>query len=176
MLKSQDYVILLKYLANPSKEVWSQRELSNTLNISLSEVNAGIKRLIDARLFRKDKNSKLIPIIAAAEEILIHGLKYQFPGKLGEFTRGIPTGSAAPLFEDKIALGNDPIPIWPFALGEKQGVALEPIHPSIPKALHEHPDENLYELLVLVDTIRIGRPRERNMAIKMLQERLEHAK
>jgi len=175
MLKPQDYVILLKYLANPEQS-WSQRDLSQMLNIGLSEVNAGIKRLSEAQLIRKDRDSNIIPIIPAAKEILIYGLKYQFPGKLGGFTRGIPTGAAAPLFKDKIAMGNDPVSIWPYARGEVQGVALDPIHPSIPKSLHDYPDENLYNLLALVDTIRIGRPRERNMAIKMLVERLEPCK
>lgn len=174
MLKSQDYLILLKLLANPGR-VWSQRDLSKTLKISLAEINGGIKRLIDARLLRVDAKLSLVPILAASEELLIYSVKYQFPGKLGEFTRGIPTAIAAPCFKNLIALGNDPIPIWPFALSENQGVALEPIHSSIPKALHEYPDENLYELLALIDAIRIGRSRERNIAIKLLGDKLKHA-
>ncbi len=172
MLKPQDCLILLKLLANPNEE-WSQRKLSKELCVSLAEVNAGIKRLIEARLMRKGKGSQLIPLLAASEEFLISGMKYMFPGRLGEFTRGIPTAYATPLFSKKIALGNDPIPVWPYAFGEKQGVALEPIHPSVPKSLHENPDESFYELLVLVDTIRVGRARERNMAISMLKDRLK---
>jgi hypothetical protein len=78
------------------------------------------------------------------------------------------------LFHDKIALGNNSIPIWPDSLGQHKGVALAPIHPSVPKALRMNPDQSFYELLVLIDTIRIGRARERNMAIKLLKERLPH--
>lgn len=172
MLKSQDCLVLLKFLANPNK-VWSQRQLSKALCISLAEVNAGIKRLIEARLLRKDKEFQFVPNLSGAEEFLIIGLKYLFPARLGEYTRGTPTAYAAPLFSKEIVLGDDPIPVWPYALGEKQGVALDPIHPSVPKSLHENPDESFYELLVLVDTIRIGRARERNMAIKMLKDRLK---
>lgn len=171
MLKSQDCLILLKLLANQDK-TWSQRQLSKELAISLAEINAGIKRLIEARLLRKEKASQFIPVLATVEEFIISAIKYMFPAKLGEYTRGIPTAVAAPLFKDKILLGNDPIPVWPYAFGEEKGVALDPIHPSVPKSLHEHPDEAFYELLVLVDTIRIGRARERNMAIKLLKERL----
>ena len=175
MLKPQDCMILLKLLANPNMH-WSQRELSKALSISLSEINAGIKRLIDAGLLRRAEPSDLIPIIAAAEEFLVNGLKYLFPGKLGEYTRGVPTGIGAPLFHDKIASGNDPIPVWPDAQGKQRGVALAPIHPSVPKALRDYPDENFYQWLVLVDTIRSGRARERNIATQLLKEKLNDAK
>lgn len=56
MLKSQDCIILIKLLANPGSE-WSQRQLAKSLCISLAETNAGIKRLIDAGLLRKDKEN-----------------------------------------------------------------------------------------------------------------------
>ncbi len=177
MLKPQDCVILLKLLAHRD-QAWSQRQLAEALSISLAEVNGGIKRLCKANLLRKGKDHhlKFIPIRSAAEEFLIHGIKYLFPGKLGEFTRGVPTGVAAPLFQDKIAQGNDPIPIWPDALGERRGVAVAPIHASIPKALREHPDPKFYDLLVLIDAIRLGRARERNIAVQLLKEKLKYEK
>lgn len=175
MLKSQDCIILVKLIANPGLN-WSQRQLAQALCISLSEVNGGIKRLGDAGLLRKDKEGRLYPNIAAAEEFLVSGIKFFFPAKLGEYTRGIPTAVAAPLFQDKIALGNDPIPVWPDVIGGKRGVALAPIHPSIPKALRENPDQAFYEMLVLIDVIRSGRARERNIAATLLKERLQHAK
>ncbi len=175
MLKPQDCVILIKLLANPAVD-WSQRQLAEALCISLTEINAGIKRLCEAGLLRKDNQAKLYPNINAAEELLVSGIKFFFPAKLGEYTKGIPTAIGAPLFHNIIALGNDPIPVWPDALGEKRGVALAPLFPSIPKALRQHPDQIFYELLVLVDAIRSGRARERNVAIKLLKERLEHAK
>lgn len=174
MLKSQDCVILLKLLANP-QVVWSQRQLADSLCISLAEINASLKRLVESGLLRKDKSSKrFFPIVAAAEEFLIAGIKYLVPGKLGEYTRGIPTAVGAPLFKNKIALGDDPIPVWPNAAESCRGVALNPIHPCVTKALQGTPDSAFYELLVLVDSIRIGRPRERNMAIQLLRERLQH--
>lgn len=88
----------------------------------------------------------------------------------------MPTAIAAPIFHDKIALGNDPIPVWPDAMGEQRGVTLAPIHPSLPKELRENPDQSFYELLVLIDAIRSGRPRERNLAIVLLKEKLKYAK
>lgn len=173
MLKPQDCVVLIKLLANPLVEL-SQRQLAKMLAISLAEVNAGIKRLDEAGLLRKDSMGRIFPNINAAEEFLIHAVKFFFPGKLGEYTRGVPTAIAAPIFQDKIALGDDPIPVWPDALGEKRGVALEPIYSSISKALREYPDPFFYDLLVLVDAIRSGRSRERNLAVALLKEKLKY--
>jgi len=175
MLKPQDCIILLKLLANPKVD-WSQRRLAESIGISLAEVNGGIKRLIDVDLLRKDQHAKLHPNLKASEEFLINAIKFFFPGKLGEYTRGIATGISAPLFKDKLALGNEPLPVWPDALGKQRGVALPPIHPAVPKALRENPDEPFYELLALLDVIRTGRARERNMAIHLLKDRLHHEK
>ena len=71
MLKPQDCVVLLKLLAHPATDL-SQRQLSSALGISLAEINAGIRRLEEASLVRKDKQGKLFPNIHAAEEFLIH--------------------------------------------------------------------------------------------------------
>ena len=73
-------------------------------------------------------------------------------------------------------MGNDPIPVWPDAVGDKKGVALEPLHPSVPKSLRENPDPVFYDILVLIDAIRTGRPRERNLAGIYLKEKIKHAK
>ncbi len=175
MLKPQDCVILIKLLANPGVE-WSQRQLAKSLCISLGEVNTGISRLGEAGLLRKDKQARLYPNIDAAEEFLVSSIKFFFPAKLGEYTKGVPTSVAAPLFHDKIPLGNDPIPVWPYAHGEKKGVALAPLYPSIPKALRESPDQSFYDMLVLIDAIRTGRARERNLAAALLKEKLRHEK
>lgn len=175
MLKSQDCIILLKHLAHPGQPM-PQRQLAMELKISLSEVNAGIKRLLVSGLMMQTSGHKVVANTTASKDFLIYGLKYVFAGKLGEYTVGMPTAVAAPIFADKIALGSDPLPVWPDAFGDMRGVALEPLYPSIPKALREYPDQNLYDLLVLVDAIRIGRARERNLAIHMLQEILDNEK
>lgn len=110
----------------------------------MSETNAGIKRLISFGLLRQiDKPHQLIPNLKATEEFLIHGIKYLFPGKLGEFTRGIPTGIATPIFQNKIATGNYPLHGWPDASGEVKGVTLSPIHSSITKSIRYNP-ESIY--------------------------------
>lgn len=175
MLKSQDCIILLKLLANQERQ-FTQRQLAQSLSMSLSEVNAGIKRLHTSGLLRSGQEGEELPVISAAEAFLINGIKYMLPAKLGEYTRGTPTAYAAPLFADKIALGDDPIPVWPDAMGKEKGVALPPLHPTVVNALHNSPDQRLYELLVLVDALRIGNARERKLAETMLKSRLHDGK
>ncbi len=171
MLKAQDLIVLLKILANPD-ESFSQRELSSSLCISLSETNASLKRLVEANLLRKSKSSSFLPILAAVEEFLLYGAKYFFPGKLGELIKGVPTAVGAPLFDEEIIRGDEPIPVWPDIHGSKRGLALLPIHPSITKALRQTPDQEFYELLVLIDVIRSGKAREKNMAVKLLKNKI----
>lgn len=182
MLKPQDIVILLKILSavtlsKESQEPLSQNRLAVLLCMSVSEVNAGIKRLVQSGLlspvFTDDPKNKMVflPSKSACEECLISGVKYFFPAQLGAYTRGIATSYAAPLIAQRLVLGDDPIPVWPYAHGDSRGLALEPLYNSVPKSLTQYPDQLFYELLVLIDVIRSGRVRERNIAIQLLRER-----
>jgi len=171
MLKGQDCVILIKLLANQNQVDWSQRELAKVLNISLSEINAGLKRLSNASLIRLGMpDQSIIPVVQAAYEFLVHGVKYCFATQLGEFTRGVPTGIAAPVFKDKIVVGDDPLPVWPYGMGNAKGLSIEPLYKSVPSVLEEHFDQKFYDILALVDILRIGRAREKKIAEEMLQK------
>lgn len=119
-----------------------------------------------------DPKNKIIflPSKSACEECLISGVKYFFPAELGSYTRGIATSYAAPILEKHFILGDDPIPVWPYGEGDKRGLALEPLYSSVPKSLTQFPDPTFYELLVLVDAIRSGRARERNIATTLLRQ------
>lgn len=57
--------------------------------------------------------------------------------------------------------------------GMPTGYAFEPLYPSVPAAAAR--DAKLYELLALVDAIRDGRVRERNLAAKEIEKRLASA-
>ena len=187
MLKPQDIVILLKILSvmtfskNDEGDSLSQNKLAMLLCMSPSEVNAGIKRLVSSGLLGptlKNNSHKIIllPVKEACLECLISAVKYFFPAQLGTYTRGIPTAYAAPLFKKLIVLGADPIPVWAHAEGNRRGFSVEPLYRSVPSSLIKYPDPFFYELLVLIDTIRIGRAREKNIAIKLLREKLDGKK
>jgi len=191
MLKSQDVVLLLKFLANSDCLKWSQAEIARNLCISVSEVNAGIKRLIAARLLllvepslgkllyvHKRRESPIQieplyqPILNTCEDFLISGVKYFFPVKLGEVTSGIATSYSAPVLKEYIAKGSDPIPVWPYAEGKQRGMSLEPLYSSVPKSVSLFPDPAFYDLLCLIDVLRQGRVREITFATQTLKERI----
>lgn len=166
ILKPQDVVILLK-LVTTGDQQWSFSSLASELGMSPSEVHSGIGRAAAARLY--DPQRKL-PILKALLEFLVHGVKYSFPPDKGQFTRGVPTSYAAPPLNALIAQPNDPPPVWPDPEGKVRGYEFSPLYRSVPKAVER--DNALYELLALVDAIRDGRARERELAVKELTARL----
>ncbi len=167
VLKPQDIVILLKLVTLRGRP-WSYNGLANELFMSPSETHSGIKRAVAARLFDEGRN---VPRIKALEEFLVHGVKYAFPPNRGPLTRGVPTSHAAPPLKEQIVKSTDPPPVWPDPEGTVRGFEFSPLYKSVPKAAGL--DSNLYELLALVDAIRDGRARERELAVKELKARLE---
>lgn len=142
--------------------------MAGDLFMSASEVHAGIKRAVAAHLMNSQSGR---PLKKALEEFLIHGVKYAFPPEHGDLTRGVPTGYAAPPFKDIISQPNELPPVWPEPEGDTRGYEFSPLYKTVPKAALK--DKMLYELLAIVDAIRAGRAREREIAIKELKVRLE---
>lgn len=174
VLKPQDVVVLTKLLAQPDDKAWSQNSLAIELCLSPSQINSAFKRLVAARLITPyQRPHKPEPIIQSCEEFFTHALKYIFPVKLGEIARGVPTSYCGPSLKMQIVAGSDPIPVWPYGEGEERGVALKPLYPSVPESVSKHPDPLFYDLLTLIDAIRSGRAREKQLAIKKLSEILK---
>jgi hypothetical protein len=167
-LKPQDLVVALKLFGYASGRP-PISIVASDLGLSPSEVHGAIQRLRNSKLLHgpalKDK-----PNISGLEEFLVHGLKYAFPAEHGEVTRGIPTSYAAEPLKSELAASNDLPPVWPWSDGETRGVGLEPLYKSVPHAALRDPA--LYQLLALVDAIRDGRARERNLAERDLVYRL----
>jgi hypothetical protein len=169
ILKPQDVVVLLKLVAL-GDQPWTFQRLAVELSISQSEVHAAVKRAVAAKLMSDASSSTGRPLRPQLAEFLVHGVKYAFPPKRGELTRGVPTGYAAPPLDSQIAGSNEPPPVWPYAEGTTRGYALAPLYRTVPEAALR--DSALYELLALVDAIRDGRARERSLAEKALEKRL----
>jgi hypothetical protein len=64
----------------------------------------------------------------------------------------------------------DPPLVWPHPEGKVRGESFEPLFPSAVDAARR--DSKLYECLALVDALRIGRAREKKLAIDLLAKRL----
>lgn len=145
----------------------SYATIAKTAGLSLSEAHASVRRCIAAGLLRTDRSPNRAGII----EFFTHGVKYAFPAKRGRISRGMLTAHAAAPLKDLIDAGTDPPPVWPDPEGTDRGEALEPLYRSVPAAARRDP--RLYEILCLVDAIRVGRARERTLAEKLLRDRIE---
>lgn len=166
ILKPQDIVIMLKLVVRNDSE-WTYTALAYELSISASEVHAGVKRAVAARLM--DTHRK-VPIKSNLLEFLIHGVKYAYPPDRGSLTRGMATGYAAQPLKALITQPDDPPPVWPDPEGQARGYGFSPLYSAVPNACKVDP--KLYELLALLDAIRDGRARERNIAVKEIQSRI----
>lgn len=139
------------------------------LSISPSQILHSIRRCAVAKLVEHGIEPK--PFRPNLKEFLIHGVKYSFPAVAGTLSRGVPTAHAAAPLKSVIADTGDPPPVWPYPRGNVRGIALEPIHRAVPEAALK--DSKLYQMLALLDAIRAGRAREREIAVRELTARIE---
>jgi hypothetical protein len=165
-LLAQDVVVLAKLVGYGGVRP-PIAQVAADLALSPSQVHASLKRLERSRLIDAQTSR---PLLKAVEEFLIHSVKYAFPVERGEPTRGMPTGYAAPPLSNQIAASGDLPPIWPDPEGKVRGITLEPLHRAAVTAARQ--DRFLYELLALIDALRDGRARERQLAEKELSARL----
>lgn len=151
---------------------YTTRNLEAETGISKTQISESLRRCIDIGLAKKDRqfgvpraNKK------ALFEFIISGIKYVFPAKLGEVTRGIGTSFAAPILQNDILSSGELIPVWPDARGTNKGQAVEPLFKSATLAIRKDPD--MYAMLALIDSIRLGNARETNIAKDKLKSFLE---
>jgi len=168
MLRPQDIVVLLKLSLASGRPPYLL--IAQDLGLYPSEVYASIKRARLSQLVHGEKDSFLLNR-TALQEFLQHGIRYAFPAEVGALTRGVPTGYAAPPLNQLLLAGNDPPPVWPHGEGTVRGYSFSPLHKNVPIAAEK--DQRLYELLALVDAVRGGRVRERELAKAELKRRLE---
>jgi len=165
-MRPHDVVVLLK-IAIKGDNRWLMKDLANELEISASEITESINRSLLAGLLSSDKRSlnKLALI-----DFLKSGLQYVFPQHPGPVTRGMETAHSAPPL--KYVISSNETYVWPYAKGETRGQAIEPLHPKLPEAsLRDH---RFYELAALTDSVRVGRVREKQMALEIIQKRLNN--
>jgi hypothetical protein len=152
--------VLAKLLAHDGPRP-SMAQLGIDLSVSSSEIHAALKRLAQSRLISSDTDGNR-PFLEPVEEFLVHGVKYAFPARRGEVTRGVPTSYAAPPLNKAVVSESELPPVWPFPRGQHRGITLEPLYKTVPVAALR--DNRLYELLALIDALREGRARERKLA------------
>lgn len=163
-LSPVDILILLKIIAY-GKQPWYQGDLAADLGISQSEVSKSLQRSKYAGLI--DHTGKQVMRMAMMD-LLQYSIRYIFPQKPGPIVRGMATAHAAPPLANEIQ--STEAYIWPYAKGDIRGQSIIPLYPSVPEAALR--DSKLYELLALIDALRVGRARERSIALIELKKRI----
>lgn len=160
-MRPHDIAVLLKILV--TSNTWLNKDLAESLYISTSEISESLNRskiagLINATKRTVFKNNLL--------DFLTQGLSYVFPVQAGALIRGIPTAHSAPVFKDTLIA--EEVYVWPCVTGTKKGQSVQPLYPNAILAVQK--DEKLYDVLALVDALRIGKVREREIAINKLNQ------
>lgn len=178
-MRPQDILVLLKLVvwslegyASPQGGIlrgvrpWRQLDLAHELGLSQAEVTESLNRSRLAGLVDAEKRQ---PMSRALLDFLLHGLQYVFPVEPGGIVRGMPTAHSAPPLSTVI-IGQEEKYVWPDEEGEARGQAVTPLYSTVPRAARLDP--KLYELLALVDALRVGRSREQRFARDELSKRI----
>lgn len=164
-MKPQDILLLLKIISNNNK-TWNQKPIAEALCMSQSEVSESVARSKFAGLLAP--NGKQVMKLSLMD-FLQYGIRYVFPQKPGPVVRGIPTSHSASPLKKYIQSTEDYV--WPYGKGDVRGHSIIPLYPSVPEAALK--DKQLHRLLALVDALRVGRVREKDLAVIELKKHLD---
>lgn len=159
VLRPVDVAVALALARNPGQ---GYEPLAENLGISLSTAHQAVQRLVAAGLTGEDRQVHRQALV----EFLTHGVRYAFFAELGPEVRGVPTAHAGPPLAEEIASAD--MYVWPSARGDGRGAAISPLYDGAPELADRAPE--LYRALTLVDALRVGRARERELARKKLEE------
>ena len=166
-LKPHDVALLLKVLSK-GKDDWRQLDVALELNISQGEVAKSLARLRKSGFLSNKRVNR-----SATIEFLIHGLQYVFPAEIGALSVGVPTAMSSPFFENKITQGHEDHYVWPSSKGSMRGQVIVPFYPQLAEAVLK--DKKFYEILSLVEVLRVGRTREKNIAKEEIRKIVKSA-
>ncbi len=169
-IKPQDVLVLLKIMLW-EKKPWRHMDLAEELGLSQAEVSFALERCRRAGLLDSSKKKILrFPIL----DFLVYGLRYVYPAQPGPLCRGMPTAHSAPPLSQMIVSDEHDQYVWPWDEGTVRGQAIEPLYESVPFAAKRDP--KLYEFLAMVDALRVGRARERALALQEIKRRFTGSK
>jgi hypothetical protein len=164
MIKGQDVLVAIKLL-----DPWEQSMLSlgNLIGVSASQAHASFGRLCAVGLVDQKRRATQK---AHFLEFMVHAVKYLFPVVVGSGDRGIPTAhSAPPLLQKLVTPSGASAYVWRSDGGKlAKGIAIEPIYKTVPLVVRH--DFRAYTILAALDSLRLGKAREREIAAKIIEE------
>jgi hypothetical protein len=168
MLRPQDVLLACKLFSLGESE-WIFSRLAGSLAISASEAHAASERCRAAGVLGTPRG-KLTVARRKFFELCTVVVPQVYYAVRGSVELGIPTSIyAEPLKGMFVSDLKRVIPlIWPYESGTIKGESLLPLYPTVPRAIQH--DEALYKLLALIDVVRAGEAKERQMAVDMLEK------
>jgi len=164
MLGPTDLYVCL-YLSRPTTDTPRFERVAEDLGIGVGTAHRSVGRLQASGLVLPSRTVQRRALL----DVLLHAARHVYYVEPGGLTRGVRTAdAAAPLAS--MMTPSDPPPVWPDPLGDSRGYSIKPLHESVPRAAKRDPE--LHALLALVDALRIGQARVRNLAATALRERL----
>ncbi len=145
------------------------KELAESTGISAGECHNAVRRLRLSQLVLSDERRSSI---AALHQFLVQGAPFAFPAVVGAGTVGVATAHSSPAFSGIIESPDHLV--WPDPDGLVRGQSLIPLFPGAP-ALPTR-NQPLYELLTIVDALRVGTTRVRKVAADLLASRFADAR
>ncbi len=171
VLKGHDLVVAL-HAALHAGAPMSLAAIGAVLGLAASEVHASVQRattahLLAPRLHDNERTARVVADRMALIELVTHGARYVYLVERGPLTRGFATAHGAEPLKSVIR-SSEPVPVWPHPGGDVRGESFSPLYKNAHLAAHHDP--RLYRGLALIDALRGGRARERNLAAKMFSE------
>jgi hypothetical protein len=163
-LRPSDIVVACQLAMSPASKFL---ELAQSTGLSAGECHNAVRRLRLASLIVAEERR---PTTELLHQFIVQGVPFAFPPVVGTQTLGVATAHSSPAFRGIIE-STDGF-IWPNADGTVRGQSVIPLFPGA-SALPGR-NQPLYELLTIIDAIRVGSTRVRKIAAKLLAERLTH--
>ncbi|WP_020409947.1 winged helix-turn-helix domain-containing protein [Hahella ganghwensis] len=154
-------------------------ELAEDLEKGKGDISRSINRLIQLGLIAERRRKADDPAVSnrkfyslnrrAMVDLLIGSIRHIFAPEKKGYGRGFPTGWNCPQIKSPMNPPDMPL-VWPTPGGQVQGEYIEPLYPKCPEVAEK--DEGLYQLLALIDVVRIGKPRELQYAKELLETKI----
>ena len=162
-MRPQDIVVLLKIAI--SQPGWMGKDLAADLFLSQAEISYSLNRSAQTHLIDQTKKRVMRRTLL---EFIQYGLPHAFPAVRGPMAVGVATAYSSPVIASRLMVNDSAEKIvWPCPEGETRGESISPLYPNLVKAALK--DVELYELLALVDVMRVGRVREKEIAMRLLR-------
>jgi hypothetical protein len=165
-LRPSDIVVALQLAIDPSAQF---KTIAESTGISAGECHNAVRRLRLSQLLLADERR---PSNDALHQFLVQGMAFAFPAVIGTGTVGVPTAHSSPAFRG-ILESSDHV-VWAHADGSARGQSLIPLYSGAP--MLPGLNARLYELLAVLDALRMGTTRVRKLAAEMLATRLAETK